>query len=127
MQLFAFSPVADWLCRINEARQKLSSCLGEQFTTLASRSPQWLLQHTTASWTEKFGQLYPYACIVDVTFLRTAKSGNIWVSKQTHSHYKHGWGVALIRIVATDGTVILNGEPIASAEPKGWANLDVCR
>ena len=35
--------------------------------------------------------------------------------------------VALIRIVATDGTVILNGEPIASAEPKGWANLDVCR
>ncbi len=30
-----------------------------------------------------------------------------------------------MRIVALDGTVLLDGEPITAAEPKGWANLDV--
>jgi hypothetical protein len=29
-----------------------------------------------------------------------------------------------MRIVALDGTVLLDGEPITAAEPKGWANLD---
>lgn len=81
---------------------------------MTGRTPAWLLQHTTASWREKFGNEYPYACIVDVTFLRTIKSRNIWASGKTYSHYKCSWGVALMQVVAMDGTV-LDGEPIPAA------------
>ena len=112
---------------MKSARESLALVLGKQFTTIEGRTPAWLLQHTTAAWTRKFGDLYRFACIVDLTFLKTTKSKNLWAGTRMHSHYKGAWGVALMRIVATDGTVILNGKPVPASEPKGWANLDVRR
>ena len=125
VKFYYFSLLPLTSCRIQSARQRLASVLGQQFTSMAARSPAWLLEHTTASWSQKYGHLYRYACIVDVTFLKTTKSGNVWVSQKSFSHYKGSWGVAVMRIVAMDGSVILNGEPIPASEPKGWANLDV--
>lgn len=113
--------------RIKRTRKKLASTIGAEFTSLDHRHPDWLLEHSTPAWRAKFGAKYRHVCIVDLTFLRTTKSGNMFVSKKLYSHYKASWGVVLMRITALDGSVLLNGEVIPAAEPRGFANLDVCK
>lgn len=113
--------------RIKQARKKLARTIGAEFTSLDNRHPDWLLEHSTPTWRAKFGAKYRHVCIVDLTFLRTTKSANVFVSKKLYSHYKASWGVVLMRITALDGSVLLNGEIIPACEPRGFVNLDVCK
>jgi hypothetical protein len=116
--------VANLNLRIKQARKKLARTIGAEFTSLDNRHPDWLLEHSTPTWRAKFGAKYRHVCIVDLTFLRTTKSANVFVSKKLYSHYKASWGVVLMRITALDGSVLLNGEIIPACEPRGFVNLD---
>jgi hypothetical protein len=125
MQADYQASVANLNLRVKQARKKLARTIGAEFTSLDNRHPDWLLEHSTPTWRAKFGAKYRHVCIVDLTFLRTTKSANVFVSKKLYSHYKASWGVVLMRITALDGSVLLNGEIIPACEPRGFVNLDV--
>lgn len=44
--------------RIKSTRTKLADSIGMQFTTLEGRHPDWLLEHSTTAWRNKFGARY---------------------------------------------------------------------